>query len=142
MTTDLPGRAQVERTWKPDVAGTLNIVSGACFFISGICILVSLSTPVASSFASYVMYSMGHAGELTPPMGNTIIKVLAASLILPSLVSLLGGIYTLRRSVWGLALTGSISTLVYFIPLGIPAIILTALSRKEFIRDERRRGRC
>jgi hypothetical protein len=51
---------------------------------------------------------------------------------------LIGGIYTLRRKIWGLALAGAISSILASIPLlgGIPlgkaATILVALSKDEF----------
>ena len=123
----------MERTWKLTTAGILNIVSGACFLIAGIVIVSSLGQPImATPWASYALYSMGLSGTPSASFITTYTIVLAALLIVPGIVSLLGGIYALRRSVWGLVLAGSIFTFFYLIPLGIPAIITTALSKREF----------
>jgi len=75
---------------------------------------------------------MGLSGTPSASFVTTFIVTLAAVLIVPGIVSLLGGIYALKRSVWGLALAGSISTFLSSTPLGIPAIVFTALSKKEF----------
>ena len=52
-----------------------------------------------------------------------------------SVLSLIGGIFCLRRRKWGLALAGSISAILVLFPLGIPAVVLTALSKKQFQRN-------
>jgi hypothetical protein len=43
-----------------------------------------------------------------------------------------GGIYALKRKVWGLALAGCICALIGPWILGIPAIIFVALGKNEF----------
>jgi len=50
--------------------------------------------------------------------------------IMISIVAVAGGLCALKRRAWGLALAGSICSL--FCWLGIPAIILIALSKQEF----------
>lgn len=122
----------MERTWKPTTAGIINIISGAFVLVGGIATAAALGTPVAEAVAGYVMYSVGSSATLTPSVVTMVIGILAAVLIVIGIVSLLGGLYALRRSVWGLALAGAIFTLFYLPPLGIPAIIFTALSKKEF----------
>jgi hypothetical protein len=52
--------------------------------------------------------------------------------IILAILSLVGGIFALQRKMWGLALAGSIGAFLTAIILGIPAIILIALSKKEF----------
>jgi len=47
------------------------------------------------------------------------------------IIALVGGVYAIKRKMWGLALAGAICSLLAF-PLGIPAIILIARSRGEF----------
>jgi len=61
----------------------------------------------------------------------TLHKALQDAVML-GIISLLGGIYALKRNLWGLALAGSIFAFFYLPPLGMPAIVLTALSKKEF----------
>lgn len=116
----------------PTTAGILNIISGACFLIGGIIIVGLVDQPIATSWARYVMYSMELSGTPSASFVTTIIVILATVLIVPGIVSILGGIYSIKRSVWGLALAGSISTFLSSIFLGIPAIALIALSKKEF----------
>jgi len=50
--------------------------------------------------------------------------------IMIAIVAVAGGLCALKRRAWGLALAGSICSL--FCWLGIPAIILIALSKQEF----------
>ena len=123
----------MEKTRKPATAGILNIISGV-FFLSGGFIMVSLvGQPVAKSVAGYVMYSMALSGTPDTSFVTAIIIILSAALIAIGVISILGGVYAIKRSVWGLALAGSISTFFSPTPLGIPAIILIALSKKEFV---------
>ena len=123
----------MERTWKPTTAGILNMISGAFFLFGGITVLGLLSQPkMAMPWANYAMYSMGLGGTPSTSFVTTFIVTLGMALVVPGVVSILGGIYSMKRSVWGLALAGSVSTFISSIFLGIPAIVLTALSKKEF----------
>ena len=123
----------MKRTWEPVIAGILNIISGAFFLVGGIIIVGLLGQPtLVTPWASYTMYSMGLSGTPSESFVTKFIITLAAMLIIPGVVSILGGAYCLKRSAWGLALAGSISTFVFTIFLGVLAIALTALSKKEF----------
>jgi hypothetical protein len=48
-------------------------------------------------------------------------------------VSIVGGIFALKRRRWGWALAGSICACLSFIYCGIPAIIFICLGRDEFV---------
>ena len=120
----------MERTWMPKAAGVLNLVAGVFFLIGGIALAGLPGTPMAEAVAGYVEYSLGSG--VTPSLVTMVISILSAWLIILGIISALGGVYALKRSLWGLALAGSIATLIYFTPLGIPAIIFTALAKKEF----------
>ena len=123
----------MERTWKPVVAGVLNLVAGAFVLIGGITVLGLLGQPtMAIPWANYAMYSLGLEGTPSTSFVTKFIVALGVALVVPGVVSILGGIYSLRRNLWGLALAGAIFSLFYLPPLGIPAIIFTALSREEF----------
>ena len=121
----------MKRTWKPITAGILNMISGIFFLIGGITI-VSAGKPMATMVAGYVMYSMELSGTPITPFITATIAVLATALIILGAMSILGGIFSIKRSVWGLALAGSMSTLISLAPLGVPAVVFTALSKKEF----------
>mgnify|MGYP001100520232 CR=1 FL=1 len=102
------------KTWKPTTAGILCIIAGTIGVISGI--RVAVLGGIIGAF-----FGMAWLGTFGIP------------LIILGIVALVGGIYALRRKIWGLALAGSISALVgpWFI-LGILAIIFVALGRGEF----------
>lgn len=58
---------------------------------------------------------------------------MGAFMLLLAILALVGGIFALRRKLWGLALAGSISGTMTFMPTGIAAIIFTSMSRPEFL---------
>jgi len=58
--------------------------------------------------------------------------IIAITHIIPGIISILGGIYSIRRRLWGMALAGSISTFVYLLFFGVPAIVFTAIPKDEF----------
>ena len=119
----------MEKTWKPTVAGILDIVSGAVglLAVSGLIIAVS----VTGGF-----YIPGT--EAIPKFAPSLLASMAVPLAILSILSLVGGIYAVQRRKWGLVLAGSISSIFASIPLlgglpvGITATVLTALSKNEF----------
>jgi len=80
----------MDRTWKPTAAGILCIIAGAIGVIPGIALAVF-----------FAFYGMGWFGA-----------IIGAPLIIWGIVAIVGGIYALRRRRWGLALAGSICTLI------------------------------
>jgi hypothetical protein len=109
----------MEKTWKPTVAGILAIIAGALQVIVGI----------AVATVSGIGGALIGIGWLTGWWGAAI----SAPLIVFGIIALVGGIYALRREVWGLALAGSICALIgpWFV-LGILAIIFVSLGKREF----------
>lgn len=61
-----------------------------------------------------------------------LIAIAAMLIFIASLLALLGGVYSIRGKRWGLTVAGSFCAAVLSWPVGIPALILTALSRKNF----------
>ena len=122
----------MKRTSKPTIAGVINIISGVFFLMGGITIINLTGQPVTESAYSYVKYSMELSGTPGTPTITTIIAMITSALIILGMLSLLGGIYSINRNVWGLALAGSIATFISTVALGVPTIVLTAISRKEF----------
>ena len=111
----------MERTWKPTTAGILSIVAGGFGVIGGMAI--AALTPVARGVWPGPGFSF---------MWPLAAGVLAIPLVL-GIVAIVGGIYALRRRVWGLALAGAICSLFgpWFV-LGILAIIFVAMGKGEF----------
>ncbi len=102
------------RTWKGTTAGVLSIIGGIIGLAGGIALTVGLS--FISGFLSF--------GALLAPIGPVLIVL--------GIIALIGGIFTLKRKSWGFCLAGAICAMFPIIPLGIIAIILLALARKEF----------
>lgn len=118
-----------EQTWKPTTAGILCIVSGVFGLILTIGIIIAFSIIGVSSLPGM---------DSIPDFVPGILIGIGIPLGLLSILSLVGGIYSIQRRMWGLALAGSISAIFSSIPLlgglpiGITATVLTALSKTEF----------
>ena len=119
----------MEKTWKPVVAGILDIVSGAVGLITVACLIIAIG--ITGGF-----YIPGT--EDIPRFVPSLLTGIAVPLAIFSIISLVGGIYALQRKIWGLTLAGSITAIFASIPLlgglpvGITATVLTALSKNEF----------
>jgi len=104
----------MERTWKPTTAGILCIIAGVIQVVGG---------TVVAALGGFVggLFGMGWIAGIGAP------------LIVFGVVAIVGGVYALRRRMWGLALAGSICALVGpRAVLGILAIIFVALGKSEF----------
>ena len=99
------GKAIKERTWKPTAAGILCIVAGTIGVLSGIVVV----------FHRAALY----------PFGFLIIVPIVA------IVPIVGGIYALRKQNWGLALAGSICTLILGILMAF--VVVMALNWVSWI---------
>lgn len=104
------------KTWKPTTSGILLIVAG-CY---GIGIGAAVTT------------MGGIAGMIT---GLEWLAAIGGGLIAMGVVALIGGIVSLKRRVWGLALAGAILSLP-LLPvgtvMGILSIIFLTKSKGEF----------
>jgi len=113
----------MQRSWKPIVAGILNIVAGV--------IPLVLALPMAVLADEPPVIEIPPAELITP---TWIYGLIAVGIVL-AVIAIIGGIMALKRRKWGLALAGSICALFAFpvgTALGIAAIILLIISRKEF----------
>jgi hypothetical protein len=105
-----------KETWLPIAAGVLSIIAGAFELFGGL-ILSALASLITSFF-------------WMPELG----ALFGVPLIILGIVAIIGGICSLTRRAWGLALAGAICSvfLPHVIILGILAIIFVAISRQEF----------
>ena len=103
----------MEKTWKPTTAGILCIITGALQLIFGL-----------------AMATVGGIGGALIGMGW--LSAIGAPLIVLGIVAIVGGIYAVRRKIWGLAIAGSICALIGPWMLGIPSIIFVILGKGEF----------
>jgi len=112
------------KTCKPTVAGILSIIAGV-FTLIGFIVLV---------IVGYFTSSSDTFGGLVSPAANiaAIWLVLSMLFFVIGVLAIIGGAFALQRKLWGLALAGSILVIFTSFYLGIPATILTAISRNEF----------
>ena len=101
------------RRWMPTVAGILSIIAGAIGFFVGI--LVAAVGAAAGAGA-----------------GIFGLEAIGAPLIAIGIVAIIGGVFALRKRIWGLALAGAICSLPCSWLLAIPAIVFIAMSKREF----------
>ena len=99
-------------TWKPVTAGILSIIAGVVAFLIGLRV-----------FRIHEFIGRAARWELWGVMA-----------IILGAVAITGGIFALRRRIWGMALAGAICALFppHVAVLGILAIIFVALSKGEF----------
>jgi hypothetical protein len=115
----------MEKTWKPTTAGILTIIAGCLGLLIGMGLAIGL----------------GIAGTLIDMIpgfpGAGFLVLIAVPGIILSIVAIVGGIYALKRRLWGLALAGAICALLFTLPflgwiLAILAIIFVSLGKREF----------
>ncbi|MFO7996857.1 MAG: hypothetical protein R6U93_06965 [Dehalococcoidia bacterium] len=110
----------MERTWKPTVAGILTILAGVFQVIVGIAIV--LMGLIGSAFIEI------EAIEAIEWLG-----LIGLPLAILGIVSIVGGVFALKRRMWGLALTGAICAMMAGNPInGTLAIIFVSLGKGEF----------
>ena len=125
----------MEATWKPIVAGILNIALGI-LNLFGMLMIIGLMVAFGGGILTIVRIA-----EFMPiwmsGMVQGVLIILAILLAVSSSLPLIGGIYAIQRKAWGLALAGSIVAILPAVPLGIISTILVALSKDEFEKYER-----
>ena len=119
-----------KKTWKPLVAGILNIIVGSFKLVGVLGVVVAI---IAINTTSYWWDPIeGDLYPLTIGFVTGILIVIAIFLAVTGILSLLGGISGVQRKRWGLAVAGSIASVFGPIILGIPALIFTVISKDEF----------
>lgn len=121
----------MEKTWKPTVAGILNIISGSLSLI-GVLVLVFLAllwVPVSSMVET--VEGITFFADF-PFMGLFFFIFVGIWGALFGVLSLVGGIFSLQRRRWGWALAGSIASVISSQIIGILAIIFVSLGKQEF----------
>ncbi|MCX6665178.1 MAG: hypothetical protein NT038_03835 [Euryarchaeota archaeon] len=127
----------VQKTSRPLIAGVLLLLSGLLGILNGINYL-TLDQSTIDSIMIY-MQSMNLPMTITEETLRQIYTLCGTTFIILSIFTILGGVVSIKRKLWGLALTGSIlglftigyppfsSTILAFI-----ALIILILARKEF----------
>jgi hypothetical protein len=110
----------MKKTNKPKIGGILTIISGALASLGAINYAIGLSN----------IRGLGK-GDIPPFVPSIIFGVPTLSVVI-GILALIGGVLAMRRKKWSWSLAGSIAGTLSVLPLGIPAIILIALSKDEF----------
>ncbi|MBI2869240.1 MAG: hypothetical protein HYX96_05390 [Chloroflexi bacterium] len=108
------------QTAKPVIAGVLLLIS-AGFKLLGFFALLAASIFVA-------------VPDMFPRLGFLVVLLVSLPVVFVIAMTVAGGIASLQRRRWTLALTGAIIAILPFSFLGVAATILIALSREEFER--------
>jgi hypothetical protein len=106
---------------KPVIGGILSILSGALGIVGIINYAIGLGA-AGSGFGK---------GDM-PPFVPSIIFGMSIPAIVIAILAITGGIFAILRKYWGWSLASSIAASLSLIILGIPAIVLIALSKDEF----------
>ena len=110
----------MKKTRKPIIGGILAIVSGVLGLLGTINYTVGFSDISGLS-----------KGDM-PPFVPSIIFGMPVPSIIIAVLALVGGVFAITRKRWRWALASAIAATLSLILLGIPAIILIALSKDEF----------
>ena len=111
----------MKKTNKPKIGGILTIISGTLASLGAVNYAIGLSQ----------VSGLGK-GDIPPFVPSIIFGVPILSVVI-GVFALIGGILAILRKKWGWSLAGSIAGSLSVLPLGIPAIILIALSKDEFV---------
>jgi len=114
----------MEKTWRPTVAGILDLVSGVFALISVIGLIIGIIVIGGPTYFP--------GKEAIPGFVPSILWSLTIFYLIITILAFIGGVYALQRQKWGLALAGSIAITVFWFFVGIPAIVFTAQSKNEF----------
>lgn len=118
-----------KNNWMPVVAGILMLIAGGTKLLAFIGVLIAMLVVPASAYSSldsapHMMWS-----------ANWMIALLVPLLVL-GILAIIGGIYTLQRRMWGMALVGGIAALIPNSLLGIAAVVFVAISKDQFDHHE------
>ena len=123
----------MERTWKPTAAGILCIIAGTIGAVIGLIALFFMW--LGGAFLEFFLKIASEPNQEIPA-GPSLEAGIAIVVLIVVTLAIVGGIYALRRRIWGLALAGSICALVPLVIPGILAIIFVSQSKSEFESGE------
>ena len=120
----------IKTTWKPAVAGILNIIVGVVnlfgmFIVVVILVGIGGGMLAISRMADWM--PVGLSGFV-----EGVMVIIAILLLVFSALPLIGGIYAVQRKNWVWALAGSVIAILSSAPLGITSTVLIALAKNEF----------
>jgi hypothetical protein len=116
-------------SWMPKTAGILDIVAGGLSLLG--LFMVGIGTMFFSVASSTTMPMIPGC-----PIGLSemllIFWVIAIPKGLLSILAIIGGVYALKKRIWGLALAGSIAAIFSSFILGVASLIFTIMGKDQF----------
>ena len=113
-----------ERTWKAVASGVLSIIAGSLHLSGWLAVRAILMKLIAT----------GYFGDDKPFISATNVSKLVSPLLVMAGIAIIGGIFSLNRKLWGIALAGAICAI--FSPatwmLGVASTVLISIARHEF----------
>ena len=109
------------KTKRPIIGGILTILSGLLGTVGIISYSIGLGDP-----------GSGIGKGDMPPFVPSIIFGMSIPAIVIAILAVIGGVFALMRKRWRWSLAGSIAAALSLIILGIPAVVMIALSKDEF----------
>jgi len=111
----------MNKTARPIIGGVLTLISGALGLLG-----------IASYSIGFGEAGSGSGKGDMPPFVPSIIFGLPIPAIIIALLAIAGGVLAISRKKWSWSLAGSIAAVMSLIILGIPALVLIAISKDEF----------
>lgn len=111
----------MSKTKKPIIGGILTTVSGLLGLLG-----------IASYSIGFGEPGSGIGKGDMPPFVPSIIFGMSIPAIAIALLAVVGGILAIQRKRWKWSLAGSIAAALSLILLGIPAVVMIAISKDEF----------
>lgn len=116
----------MEQTWRPTTGGVLCIIAGAINVLLGLVVVVALAGAGLLLGTEMIDLDLELAGM-------SWLGVLGVPLVVMGIVSIIGGVYALKRRLWGFALAGAIcSIMAGNLLYGTLAIVFISVSKSEF----------
>lgn len=117
---------------RSQVGGILSIVSGAfgVLWMFWFIFITYFFRLMVTDFNHYAFQSS--EDELALNLVTYIYGGIGVVLAILGVLAIVGGVYALKKKLWGLALAGAIAGTITFLPCGITAVIFTSLGQPEF----------
>jgi uncharacterized BrkB/YihY/UPF0761 family membrane protein len=115
--------------WMPLTGGILSIFSGVVGIIAT-AFIIAVGVAFGAAIAEDVLSSPGVWDDIGLPL--TIIWMVSIPLLVISLLAIIGGSFAVNKKNWPLALTGAVFAIIPTQVIGVVALILIVISKKEF----------